>query len=625
MIVKCLHDDFLLDLTSYEISIQEENQWFNDQFFTKYSFPVDVDLTDDLNKRFGLVMDILSETPVTYFEVVLFIDDGHQDAILEVTDITDRVATVQFSFGQEQFPNWDRKLSELPLEVLPLQESMEAHASTIITQAYPAVNYNFVQVHTDSFDSGSGRWTGFEGIVNNYKNGAFLANEFDSTENVVYNRNLMLPMPYILHILKAGFAAAGHELRGDVLSDPELLKSALYKESEEYVNANIEGFEYVSNINSYDTLVQVKYKYGFLNLSSFTNTLGVYEDQVAFTKRGRYKISGVVHLWRQYSDAKAEVYFKGKRVYYAYQDFIRANAWGERVRYVDFNIDVDDLTEVLVLKNRQRPGAFIEGAYTNDATLWDLTITPLAIYDQNGVLVPPVVKANKVDLTKCVPDVTFGELVKAVKNWKNMDMVVGNGIVTMDYIEIKMDVANAIDLNSYNQRKPKRRFEQGNSFLLQFEEVGDFSHEKVYVNIKGGQTSGYTTDDNTMEIEVKAVPLPLELRNNVETAVAIDKGQSKILMVMYQGEVGKPNLAEDPTEALLLRTYEKHWEKWLDFRIKSQSMTTNFNAENIKMKLLQIDSRAYMYQKLQLIKTQKRTLLPGGQYSNYELELKVLK
>jgi len=46
---KLIHSKFELDLSPFKVSDTEENNWFSDSFFTKYSFPFEIDLTDDLD------------------------------------------------------------------------------------------------------------------------------------------------------------------------------------------------------------------------------------------------------------------------------------------------------------------------------------------------------------------------------------------------------------------------------------------------------------------------------------------------------------------------------------------------------------------------------------------------
>jgi len=629
MITKCIHANFELDLSAYEITFTEDNQWFSDRFFTKYTFPIDVELDDDINKKFGQLLDIGVENPVTYYDVVLFIEDGHTQAVLEILEIVDRRASIQLSFGFDEFPNWDKKLAELPLQVLEAGEPLTDHGVDIIDKTWPSVNYNFVQVHTDSFDADGDKWHGFEGIVNKYENGAFVENEFDAAENILYNRNIMIPMPYVMHILQKGFVDAGYALGGDVLTDPELLKMLLYKEAEEYSSGSVEGSEYVSRLDSYDSLVTITYRYAIFNSKKSTRVLALYEDTITFSRRGRYKISGVVYLRRQFSDSKAEIFFKGQSVARYYEDYIRQDSdrWSERVRYVDVNVDVDDISDVVTLTNRTLPQHMVNEVLENDTILWDLTITPLAIYDENGLLAPPVITTQKVDLTKVVPDITFGDFITALKNWKNLDLKIQGNTVVMDYIQPQMEINEVVDLSHHNQRAPRRTFKQGDSYRLMFKEISsdDYEPETVYVDVNGVSYSTTDGNDETNEIEIGAVPLPLELRGNIQTAFAVDDGKSTICAVLYQGSQGIVNLAEDNTEIMLRRVYEKHYSQWLDFRIKSQSFTTNFNAPTSYTNSVEITNKVLMYNKLFLIRTKTRTTIVGTSLSNYELELESLK
>jgi len=432
-----------------------------------------------------------------------------------------------------------------------------------------------------------------------------------------------------MHILQKGFGDAGYSLGGDILNDIELRKMLLYKEAEEYSSGSVEGTEYMSRLDSYDSLVTVTYRYGAFNVNKAKRVLALYEDTITFSRRGRYKISGVVYLRRQFSDATAEMFFKGQRVAVFYKDYIRndGEVWSESVTYVDINIDVNNLSEVLTLKNRNLPNYVINGVNETDSILWDLTITPLAIYDESGLLIPPIITTQKIDLTKVVPDITFGNFITALKNWKNLDLKIQGKTVVMDYIQPQMEINKVVDLSHHDQRAPRRTFKQGDSYRLLFKDISsdDYSPEVVYVDVQGVSYSSTDGNDDTNEIEIAAVPLPLALRGNTRTVLAVDDGKSNICAVLYKGSPGIVNLAEDNTEIMLRRVYEKHYSQWLDFRIKSQSFTTNFNAPTSYTKSVDITNKVLMYNKLFLIRTKTRTTIVGTSLSNYELELESLK
>src|SRR5680860_410795 len=143
---KFIHDNFVLDLNSYSISRVQENQWFSDQFFTRYTFPFDIDLDDDTNRDFGLIMDYTVDEPLTFFEGYFFDEGTHFKAEMEILEVQGRRASLEISYGFDDLPNFEKKLSELPLQVARLNESLFVHAENVINKTWPAVNYNFVQV-----------------------------------------------------------------------------------------------------------------------------------------------------------------------------------------------------------------------------------------------------------------------------------------------------------------------------------------------------------------------------------------------------------------------------------------------------------------------------------------------
>tara|TARA_R110002050_G_scaffold145702_1_gene271190 strand:- start:1298 stop:3166 length:1869 start_codon:yes stop_codon:yes gene_type:complete len=620
---KFIHDNFMLDLTSYQIDRVEENQWFSDDFFTKYTFPFELKITDEINRYFGGILDYNIESPVTVYNGYFFIDGTHEEAVLEIKEVKGKTATIEISYGLDEFPNWDTRLSELPLQKQELGESLFDHAENIITQTYPAVNYNFVQVHTDSFNAEEDRWLGFEGIINNRKAGAFLVNEFDEIEDVTYNRNIMIPFPYLMHVLLAGFQDAGYELKGDVLTDPELLKMLFIKEADEYINARIEGEEFLVDISDVKSTEIVEFKYIILY---YDTTVAHYRNEYYFPKKGKYKVSGNVYLRRLKSNATASITYNGSEIKSFREEFSDPH-YLERIRTIDVNVNVEDINKPLIFESRQLNWREDLDITVNEGPLWDVTITPLAIYDETGELIPPLITTEKLDLTHCVPDKTFGELVKMVKNWKNMDFRIRDNEVHMNYIEPQLNVGEAIDFSDFNLREPRRRYDQGDSFLLQFKDVDneDYARGQLYVDIEGVKTSGFVTDDKTNEIDIDTIPLPLVFRNGITTALSVNDGKSDFCTALYEGAAGIDNIAQENTNVMLPAVYENHWSKWLSFRLRSQGFTTQFNVPKQRMQGVNTYDKVFMYNNFHLIKTLNKVNLLGKDVFQVELELESLK
>ena len=166
---KIVHELFELDLTNFGLSFVEENQWYSDQYFTKYSFPFPFKLTEELLKIFGYFLDDNNKFMQTKFNVVYYLGNKREIAVFEIESQVGLELEASVRYGFEEFPNWNKKLSELPLEVIPSASitNIFTHAKTIIPQKWPAVNYNYPQLFTEKYDTTVETWQSFQKTINN--------------------------------------------------------------------------------------------------------------------------------------------------------------------------------------------------------------------------------------------------------------------------------------------------------------------------------------------------------------------------------------------------------------------------------------------------------------------------
>jgi hypothetical protein len=115
---KLIHSKFELDLTPFKVSDTEENNWFSDSFFTKYSFPFNIDLTEDLDVAFDFI-SFYNSSPQTYYELLYIHNNRIEKAIFEIESYQDNLSA-SLRFGFEQLPSFDKKLSELSLDKFDL-------------------------------------------------------------------------------------------------------------------------------------------------------------------------------------------------------------------------------------------------------------------------------------------------------------------------------------------------------------------------------------------------------------------------------------------------------------------------------------------------------------------------
>lgn len=230
---KIITSDFEIDLSSYAISIQEENSWFSDTFFTKYSYPFDIIITDEINKALGDVLSFDTRSGKYYLECQYVFYNKIESALLIFEQIVRDVASVSVKYGMDEFPNFEKNLNELNLEEKEVP-NIYAEAEFTSYKTYPLTNYNFPQIHTEKYDPTSVEYNGFRKIINNRISGGFLVNtvEVVSGEDVMFNRNIIQPMPYLMYVLKKSFEISGLELKGDILDDDLLKKILIYAEKE---------------------------------------------------------------------------------------------------------------------------------------------------------------------------------------------------------------------------------------------------------------------------------------------------------------------------------------------------------------------------------------------------------
>ena len=605
---KLIHSRFELDLSPFKISDTEENNWFSDSFFTKYSFPFNIDLTEDMDIAFGFISQYNSQNVETYFNCKYIHDNTIEDAVLEIEAHQDKLSCV-LRFGFEQLPSFDKMLSELSLDKfdLPIGTNIYYHAENTITKTWPAVNYNFPQIHVDKYDPEDQQWNGFEKILNNYSNGNFLENTVDTNTDITYNRNVMQPLPYWLHILERGMIDGGYTLSGAILSDPRLKKACLFAD-----------VDYFKKPTFQEVIIVLKQSADAIPFGSNVK----YQSSIVLPVPGKYNISGTV-----FAQARSSIggYFTIK-----YRDTVifivkakKTDFWNGS-RFESYNVDVDFETIVDLNINE----VFIETYQprTTDKIIIDLNISCIRLHDATGTAIPSIINENRIDLTKAVPEITFVDFIKVVKNWFNYDLTIVGQLAVMNPIEDEVNHHEAVDLQYTERKLPLRKFSHGTSFLLQFADIDnkDFKYPPVFHSRESILNSNYLTNDKTTTIEINALPLPLFTRNGKQTAYALESNNSKVFLVPYDGFYNGSNLAKPIDEYHLPAVHAQYWKKWFDFRINSHSFVWSFVTWNSQMTNLKAKMKIFAFNKYHIVRNINKTEVKPGLFE-VEIETESLE
>lgn len=601
---KLIHSSFELDLSHFKISDTEENSWFSDSFFTKYSFPFEIDLEKDIDIALGFISVYNSTALNTYLDVKYIHGNTIEDAIFEVESYQNKLSCT-LRFGFEQLPSFDKKLSELSLEKfdLPIGTTIYQHAETTLTKMWPEINYKFMQVHTDKYDPEDDYFNGFLKVINLRSDliGFWQNTATSLLDNfLILNSNIMQPLPYWLHILERGMIDAGYTLSGQILED-DLLKKALLFASVDYFNRSTVQDVFLIK-NAEDAIFNDG---NVMKFSALTPSLIPGQYIMSFLP-GKYNISGTITSEKT---TRINSYFEVKynNTILAYREAPQSKPNQQAGILEDFKINVD--FEVASEYSERVISVFNLIKTTTKSPIINLTITCLSINESIVSGQVPLYNHPQVNLARAVPDITFGEFVKVVKNWFNYDLVIQDKLAVMNRIEDQINNDNSVDLSDKEVKYPFRKFSQGNSFLLKFQDINsdDYSYEHVFQNQKEVLRKGYTTDEKTTSIEINALPLPIVTREGIRTAHAFENDSSKVFLVVDTDGSNGTNIPADPYKYLIPQVHLTHWKKWFSTRIIAQVFRWNFidfgeNISNITTK-----SKIFAYDRFHIIKSMNKS------------------
>lgn len=594
MNLKIQHSEFELNLVDKSFTMVEENLWFLDDFFAKYTYPITQQLSGEEDAALNFITEMHAQNKRYIFDVRFYVYNKEYAAVMEIEKIHGRRITYQIRYGLEEFPNFSKKLSELPLLKMELEEeNIFEHAVSLLDLNFPDTYYNFPKVFTDRFDKETDQWEFFLGAYNNYNAGSFYENEYDSGDDIQINRNIMQPMPHVLYLLQEGFAEGGFSVAGDILTDPDLKDAWVFTFSE-YYSSIIPGESQEWFMNS-DEYIGVPDQFG---MAEFQSTFTI-------TEPGRYKLSGNVFL-RNYlliGLATLSVLTPNGTI------FLAASPRREDFKAVDVNFDVPPGTTSFVLTIVSWNGTYssIGDLYDDEAPIFDLSIAKITNYGPDGSLEPTLVLPNDIDLTKVVPDITFGEFVKGIAQLRNYEIIPEGNEMVFKKIPESIDESVPVDLSDFLVLEPEITPNVGRTFEFKYPEwdlpEDESSLPSFYVGSDGVSFNNYAKTEDTEVIELIAFPLPLRMRTGEMTALDLGLSESVLQLVIYNGLTDNLNLCKNPSGIFILSVFTEYWQEWLLFQIRTKLYKWIFAAYHQNLLDLKRNSTVIAYDKQMLVKS----------------------
>lgn len=529
-----IHDDFVLDVTHLELSWQEENTWFKDEFFMISSFPFEINYEENAYlERFRHVNLTTSDS---LFKGKLEKDGRLEFATLEIEEAAEKLR-ITIRYGIEALPNWTKMLSELNLEiVLENGGDMILHANSIMNQTWPDVNYNFPAIHSE-FYKDTPMFEDFEGVINLRKTGQFITNIIDGSSTK--NRNIVYPMPYHLYVLKMAVEDSGHTLHGDILSDPDLIDAVIVP------GKKIVEFEGIPKPVNWTTTLVDRLTLEIIGMTKKETWRSTQEVNL----RGKFHLHGeindeVVFLQIKLNDVVIFTFVNNQPLFF--------NFW--------FETDSEENTLTL--------DAVSFGNGLDTSVIWGV-LECLYLTDEDGEMLPFFANFSNVHLADKLPQMTVGDFIKFHKRLKNYDFDLRNGNqIWMNLIQNEVVDSEVVDVSEWDIRRPTRRFDPDKSFVLQYEdEFEEFPFTKVFADKNEFKIDVFEKHENTEEISINGIPLPIQSKNGIKTAVQLSDDESKLMITKYNGLTNNENYAQEMPGLDCYQLYINFWQKWLNFMI----------------------------------------------------------
>lgn len=570
-----------LDLSNISFSTQENNPKLNEAMFTKFTLPFDVEVTHDFLQKFGDYLSYESSSLKNKIIGKLFIYDNTHDAELFIQSIEGTKLTCQLDYGMEELPNFDKKLSALPLENYKV-EDIHTFAKDVCAKQYPATNFNFPRIYTEKYNPESDPWKSFDGYYNDLKtDGSEMRRNYIDVDGTPYNVNIIHPCPHLLYLLKTGFADAGYNLEGEILTDANLKDKWVFSGTE-YFSTYLQR-KFGITINSteyYDTYIPYVLKYG------------KFEKSIVIPKPGKYSFFG------SYKMIQAKKYKGWVQIFQNNQKIYEIIS--EQSVVDGFSFEINTTTE------NEEIRVNIGSLLPNMGDMYEVFTSTLVgdeldvVFDQNSDVITNI---NEINLKKAVPDITFGDLVKTIKNWFNYDVEVSGKTVTMN--KIISDIGDVKDLQYLEAEKPKRSFLNKKSFLLKFLDLDkDYKKDNIFFDSNGVKLNGAENKETSI-ININGYFMPLKLPKPMgyKTAFVAKDSTDVLALVEYKGLENLQNNATYSTGCDFPELFYNNWEKWLKQRINGQEFNWKSFGNVEQVNQINIKDYIFCYNNVHVIKS----------------------
>ncbi|MCO4303704.1 hypothetical protein [Riemerella anatipestifer] len=592
-----------IPLDSTNFTYVEENPRFKDTFWTNYTLPIDISYSRDFLSSFGQYSSLNNIGLKRYHEGIHQFEGRLRKGKLEVLEFKKEMLKIQIDSGFETLPNFEKPLSELPLLNIAVDDIYN-HANDIVTKKYPETVYNFPKLYTDEYNLQDEAYKYFDSFINNRNNQegrttkGFSRNRLEN-EVDVYNKNIIHPLPYLLYVLTVGFSDAGFRLEGEILED-EYLKYRLIWSGKPY---HTSGDQKEHKLNVYSE--------EYLNQNVNGNLyFGEWQKEILIDAPGKYNIKGHFQTQIGLNDGGGRVELNIPTLNFS-QSF-SVNQSSDIQQSIDISEEQAKEGVKVIFKFK---GAMGYSKVADDGVnlgLAQLQILPKRMHTKEGVPIPYIYNDNRVNLSKSVPEMNFGELVTAIKNLRNYDLEFEGNRAIMNKIKIDK-YKEPEDFRMFEVENPTRFFNDKVSFNITFPDEESVVTKNIYFDETGYRLNYRSVPETATEININVISLPFTMFRSVFTAKAINS--NALMLVYYDGLDNNGNNHAQNKKGLMDEELAKYLEPWFMNRLTNFRYKWTFICEKNKIRNFNIRSAIFAYNRKHWIKSWTKKSLTNNLYS----------
>lgn len=558
-------EDFVLDLSHVRISYQQENPQLKDTFFSTYSFPFTLELDGALRAVLGHRDSLQVEGLARRIEGVHQWEGRIDAAVLELLSIEGGKVEAKIESKSALVNLFERKLTDLPFESIAvgslLQEARRVQRIRGRGRALMNVKYRFPYIQINKPGE---QVEGRPGSVN-----ALIG------EDVPRENSPLHVCPLLLYVLKVGFESAGYTFEWpEALS--ELDNVCIYSAHDYYVAA---GSAEVALRGDIDQFEQGFLKDGY--------QFGRYKIEHRIEQAGGWRL--VCHnyrVWNQREPFSYKIYLD--------DSLVKEEAFGATGVVIDFSQELEVTRVPATLR------IMIEGVW--DPRLVFRLRQQGVVADGNAprVLQQPTV----VDLRHWLPDISFGQLFRALKNWLNLEVEDQDEVIRLRKFDHEDPALQ--DLTPFEVAHPKLSYNPAGGYLLSFPEgeEGEDKIPNVYISqdqVRVGSTR--TLGVHEVKIEGYALPPRTGEGNLAPQPQVVIHNNTTLGLVkhidMREGKIGSSATVEELSPA---GTAER-LKDWYQMRIGRPTLQWEFVVNKNRFRSFKINRMSYVYKRRAIIKS----------------------